>query len=362
VTGTAVPVDVTFRAIDVGTSVERLPRSFAAAWPAYRAWFLREGEQARESSGVAAYQLRQHMPELVGTYERLVDAVGGGDLAARFLSHWSPPPLVTACSLAAWTRQGHGLVRNYDFPPVLCDTTVVASRWHGTSVVAMSDCVWGAVDGINEHGLSVAIAFGGRQVVGEGFGIGLVVRYVLEFARDVPDALEALRRIPVQLAYNVALVDRSGHAVIARVAPDRPMTIAERLTAGNRQGATEWPEHAAACATVEREEALAIVVSDPETTARSLVASFLRPPLYRDPATTPWGTVYTAAYDCDALTLDLVWPDDAWRLSLDRFVEGSRTRRTRVASVSYDLASAPGGEISRSGRTPLPSIGTGSPR
>ncbi len=336
-TGTTVPpevveLDVTFRAIDAGPSVaRRVPEIFAAAWPAYRSWYLREGEQARASYATGALMLRRHMPELSGTYDRLVDAVGGGDLEARFLSHWSPPPLFTACSLAAWTSGEHVLVRNYDYPPLLCDTTVLASQWNGTRVVAMSDCVWGAVDGTNEHGLSVAIAFGGRPVVGEGFGIGLVVRYLLEFARDVPEALDALRRIPVQLAYNVALVDRSGGGAVAMVSPDRPMALADGLTAGNRQGATEWPEHAAFCATEQREAALREAMATPGTTARSLVDRFLRPPLYRDPSTTLWGTVYTAAYDSDAGTLDLVWPDDVWRLSLAEFVDGERTRRTRVA-------------------------------
>jgi predicted choloylglycine hydrolase len=327
-----VELDVTFRAIDGGSSVaDRVPAIFAAAWPAYRSWFLREGEAARASYAVGAYRLRQHMPEMVRTYDRLVDAVGGGDLEARFLSHWSPPPLFTACSLATWTRGEHLLVRNYDYPPLLCDTTVLASAWHGTRVMAMSDCVWGAVDGMNEHGLSAAIAFGGRPVVGDGFGIGLVVRYVLEFARDVPEALEILRRVPVQLAYNVALVDRAGHAAVAQVAPDRPTSVTGASFAANRQGATEWPEHAAFCATVEREDALSVTMGDPGMTSHGLLRRFLEPPIYRQPAATTWGTVYTAAYDCDHRTLQVCWPDDRWLISLDHFVEDARTRRTLVA-------------------------------
>ena len=212
------------------------------------------------------------MPELVDTYEELVAAVGGGDLEARFLSHWCPPPLLTACSLAVWDRERHLLVRSYDYPPLLCDTTVLASTWAGTRVVAMTDCVWGAVDGVNEHGLAVAIAFGGRPVVGTGFGIGLVVRYVLQVASDVREALEVLARVPVQLAYNVALTDASGGGAIAMVGPDRPMTVMAGRTAGNRQGATEWPEHAVFCATEEREAALAALVADPTTTPDTLVA------------------------------------------------------------------------------------------
>ena len=337
-----VAYDVVFRAVDAGSSVgERLPELFAASWPSYRSWFLRDGEGARRSQDVGALALRRHMPELVGHYEALVQAVGGGGLEARFLSHWAPPPVATACSLAVWNRDEKVLVRSYDYPAQLCDNTILASRWSGTRVLAMSDCLWGAVDGINEHGLSIAIAFGGRQVVGEGFGVGLVVRYILEVACDVREALEILDRVPVSMAYNVALIDRAGVGAVVQVAPDRPTVVAPALTAGNRQGWTEWPEHAAMCGTVEREEALALAMADPWSTAGSLVGQFLRPPVHRDPSASDWGTVYTAAYSPDLGTLDLLWPDDSWRLSLDAFVEGTKVRRVvgapSLAALSPDL-------------------------
>ena len=44
----------------------------------------------------------------------------------------------------------------------------------------MSDCLWGLLDGINDAGLAVSLAFGGRATR-EGFGIPLVVRYLLEW-------------------------------------------------------------------------------------------------------------------------------------------------------------------------------------
>ena len=321
-------VELRFRAVDAGPSVSaRLPALLAPAWPSYLAWFLRDGEHQRPSRGDGAAALRRHMPELSPLYEELVAAVGGGDLQARFLSHWCPPPVATACSLAVWNRAEPVLVRSYDYPAALSDRTAMASRWGGVGVLAMSDCLWGAVDGINEHGLAVAIAFGGRPVVGPGFGIGLVVRYILQVATDARQALEILDRVPVSMAYNVALLDRAGTGAVVQVGPDRPTVVAPGLTAGNRQGWTEWAEHAALCATVEREQVLAHMLADPTSTSQTLVGAFGRAPIYRDPATTAWGTLYTAAYRPDLGTLDLLWPDDGWRLSLHHFVEGHRTRR-----------------------------------
>lgn len=326
-----VDLDVTFRAVDAGSSVtDRVPAMFSVAWPAYRKWFLQEGEAARPSYATGLRMLKRHMPELATSYERLVEAVGGGDVEARFLSQWCPPPLFGNCSLAAITGDGSFLVHNYDYSPLLCDCTVLASSWHGTGVMAMSDCAWGSTDGVNEHGLAVAIAFGGRTVVGDGFGIGLVVRYLLELARDVGEALDILRRVPVRLSYNVALVDRHGTGVIARIAPDRQLVVSDSKTAANRQGATEWPQHAAFCATEEREVALEAALATPGMTAARLVARFLEPPLYRYPAMTPWGTVYTVAYDCEHSAMELAWPGERWDLSLGGFVEGELTRRTTV--------------------------------
>ena len=247
--------------------------------------------------------------------------------------------MATACSLAVWNRLDKVLVRSYDYPAALSDTTAMASCWSAVGVLAMSDCLWGAVDGINEHGLAVAIAFGGRPVVGPGFGIGLVVRYILQVAGDAQQALEILDRVPVSMAYNVAILDRAGTAAVVRVGPDRPTTLAPGLTAGNRQGWTEWPEHAASCATVEREQVLADAVADPRSTSDTLIGQFMRAPIQRDPATTASGTVYTAAYRPDLGTLDLIWPDDRWRLSLRHLVEGQRPRQ--IVSVPPGLLAVP---------------------
>ncbi len=327
-----VELDTTFRSIDAGHSFDgRVLDYFSAAWPAYRRWYLNQGEAARPTYAECSQMLRTYMPELAPTYDRLVEAVGGGDLEARFLSHWRPPPLFAACSLLTYNRERNVLLRNYDYPPLLCDNTVLASSWHGTRVMAMTDCLWGALDGVNEHGLSVAIAFGGRPVVGEGFGIGLVVRYLLEFATNVDDAIAMLHRIPIQLTYNLALVDASGRGAIVYVAPDREPIVSGAVTAANRQGPTMWPEHAEFCATVPREHAMAEAVGNPALGVPQLVDQFLEAPIHRSTATSTWGTVYTATYDADHRMLELSWPDDRWTLSLSHFEEGVRHRQALVA-------------------------------
>ena len=96
---------------------------------------------------------------------------------------------------------------------------------------------------------------------------------------------------------------------------------------------TEWPEHADRSGTVEREVALAALVSDPWATVYDLVGTFLTAPVQRDPLAHEWGTVWTSVYDCDAGTLDLLWPDVSWHLSLWD-TTGLRIRRAPHALVA----------------------------
>ena len=61
----------------------------------------------------------------------------------------------------------------------------------------MSDCLWGLLDGMNDAGLAVSLTFGGRPVLGDGFGIPLVMRYVLETCEDVAEARRGAGPAPV---------------------------------------------------------------------------------------------------------------------------------------------------------------------
>jgi predicted choloylglycine hydrolase len=323
--------DVTFRSVVELQPGPALGSLFGVNWPAYRNWFLRDGEEARPSYAVCQRALAAHVPELLPTWERLVELVGGGDLESRFLSLWEPPPFFAACSVATWTRDGRpGLVRTYDYVPALCETTVLTSAFCGRRTVAMADCLWGALDGMNEDGLAVAISFGGRRVVGRGFAVTLLVRYLLEHCSDVPAALDAIYAVPVNLAYNVALVDRSGASALVVLAPDHePAVIHGEVCAANRQGRTEWHEHAVMSETVVREAAMAAALADPAMTRDGLEQIFLTEPVHRPLERHTWGTVYTASYDVIERSLRLLWPsDEAWEVQLDTAVPGEITRRT----------------------------------
>jgi predicted choloylglycine hydrolase len=296
---------------------------FRRFWPAYRGWYLREGEAARPGYLTCRTALRKHMPELEPTYERLVELAGGGDLEARFLSLYRPPPFLTACSQGVWRGEEEepALVRNYDYDPTLCEGVTLRSQWTDRRVVAMSDCMWGALDGINDAGLVASLAFGGRRVVGDGFGMPLILRYVLEVCETTADAVKVLRRVPTHMAYNVTVVDRRGDFATLFLSPDRPAVVTRRPLATNHQRRVEWKEYAGATASLERERYLGERLEDRSETLESLADRFLRAPLYSSQFAKGWGTLYTVVYRTGARTADFRWPRGSVVQGIDSFRE-----------------------------------------
>jgi predicted choloylglycine hydrolase len=300
---------------------------FEAMWPGYRAWYLRDGGRSRPNLATCLRALRDHMPELVPIHERLVALAGDDDLAARVLSLYRPPGFVVGCSQGAWTRAGGPvLVRNYDYPAERLEGIVYLTAWTGRRVLGMSDCLWGLLDGINDAGLAVSLTFGGRRDVGDGFGVPLVVRYVLETCDTVAEARAALARIPIHAAQNLTLLDAAGEFLTAYVGPGRPPEFHRRAATTNHQGKVEWPEYAQAIRSVERERCVVDLLGGGAPTRERFVESFLEPPLHSTAYSQGFGTLYTAAYFPTERRVEYRWPGVVWEQSIDSFDESTRTQ------------------------------------
>ena len=316
-------VHLTFHAVEETVPGARWQARFRETWPALERWYLRDGDAARPDFPEARRRLHEHMPELVPTWERLVDLAGGGDLPARMLTLYDPPPVVTGCSQAVFSRPAPVLARNYDFDPALLEGVIRASAFTGRRVIGMSDCLWGLLDGINDAGLVVSLAFGGRRETGPGFAVPLVVRYLLETCETTESALDTLARIPVQASYNLTILDRAGAAATARVGHDRPLALGPVPVATNHQHSVEWPEHATAIASVEREQRLLELVADVEASEERVLDAFLEPPLYSVAYADGFGTLYTAVHRPAEGAVEYRWPGARMRQSFDGFEEGS---------------------------------------
>ena len=315
------PVRKTFRSIDTDQADAKWTALFNDLWPAYRAWFLIQGDAARPTYARCIKQLRRYMPELEPTYQQLVELAGGSDSAARFLSMYCPPPYLSGCTQAVWTGEEPVLVRNYDYNAGRFEGVLLKTKWNEQTVIAMSDALWGVLDGINESGLALSLAFGGRVDVGDGFGIPIILRYILEFCTDTASAIEVLKRVPTHMSYNITIVDKWQRFATVYVAPDKPAVVRQVPVATNHQGKIEWARHAWATATLERESAIQAILSDVGETANGLLAGFLRPPVFNASHQRGFGTLYTAVYKPYSATANYLWQNHVWHFGIQHFHE-----------------------------------------
>ena len=310
-------MELTFYGIREPIPGPRWQALYDATWHGYRTWHLSEGIERRPSRAVAAQMLRRYMPELVPTWERLVDLSSGDDDTARMLALYDPPRFLPGCSQAALTADRPLLVRNYDYRPDLCERVVYSSAFTGRRVIGTSDCLWGLVDGMNDAGLVVSLAFGGRPGAGRGFGIPLVVRYLLEVAETLADVQTVLKRVPVHMAYNLTVLDSTGEVATVFVAPQSaPQTFRLPAATNHRGLTTEWPEHAQRFRSVTRQRHL-LNLLDSARKPDELIAAFLQPPLYNTDYAGGFGTIYTAVYQPDRGGVEYHWPGSRWRRTFD---------------------------------------------
>ena len=174
---------------------EKWKELFDKTWPYYKRWFLSEGYKARPGYLSSVGELSKHMPEIMPIYTNLVELVGGDELKARFLSMYCPPAYMSACSQLAYTKGSNTLIRNYDYSLKLFEGTMLCTNWL-QPVMGVSDSNWGLLDGMNSSGLSASLTFGGRKISGRGFGIPLVIRYILETSSTTKEAVELLINDP----------------------------------------------------------------------------------------------------------------------------------------------------------------------
>jgi predicted choloylglycine hydrolase len=310
-------------------------QQFHAIWPEARAWYLKEGLAARPTIAEGRTALERYMPEMVAIYDRLCHLVGDDEIAHRALSGLSPPAVISGCSQTAWLGAGGpALLRNYDFEAAFTTGIMEMTRWFGRRVIAMREAFWGCLDGMNEDGLVVSLTFGGRKAHGRGMAMPMVLRYVLETCRTTQEAVAKLTSIPVFMAQNVTIVDRSGDVATVFVGSDRTPSVTSRFLCTNHQENVSWPEMAAASRSVEREAHLGQLITSNAMTIERLARALLHPPLYTIIEEHGFATLYSAVYRPREGAVDYLWPGRTWRQGFEAFSEGSYTHHYRPVPLS----------------------------
>lgn len=274
----------------------------------YRKWFLQEGEFSRPNYQACHNAIKQYMPELEPLWLSLIEMTGADDLDARLLSFYNPAPYASGCSQAVWAKYNPILVRNYDYDLGLAEMRVLKSRWFDTEVIASTDCLWGVLDGMNEHGLAVSLSFGGTRDRGDGFGIPIILRYILEFCTTTEQAIEVLLRVPTHMAYNVTILDANYTVNTVELHPNNLPLVSHIPLAVNHQGEYELTDYAIFSKSYERKKFLIDKLYDPMINIESFIDSFEYVPLFADNYKQGFGTIYTAVYNPTLKATEFRWP------------------------------------------------------
>ncbi len=136
------------------------------------------------------------------------------------------PPLFPGCSMAAILPERSGVgplvARTYDFTD---DPRVSESRLSlihpagGTATLGTAEFIFGRLEGMNERGLFVGIAYAhGRGEDRRGLYFPMIARAVLEMHGCARDAGEVIRRVPHTGTFNFLVADPR-EAFVVEAAP-----------------------------------------------------------------------------------------------------------------------------------------------
>ncbi|MFC4334290.1 C45 family autoproteolytic acyltransferase/hydolase [Salininema proteolyticum] len=254
--------------------------------------------------------VREHMPELAPLIDSLAEELDVPD-AWTALAVPTTRPFTAGCTQTAASGV---LARNYDFDPDDCSKTVVRTDFL-RPVIGMQEGTWGLLDGMNDAGLAVSIAFGGRPVLDleDGHSVLLLARYLLETCESAEEAWERAKSFPSATTHNLTVVD-SDQAYSLYLRPGEGAVRRDSPTAANHQ---DDPEHEGGEDSRLREAVLDRVRR--AATVPDLIAALLTGPLYRHGYGRGFGTVYTAAYVPREGRVEYHWPETAIGVSFEDF-------------------------------------------
>lgn len=178
--------------------------------------------------------LRAFFPEVCEEIRGVSDAIGADYLrfAAWMLCmgccmynlEQNTPTETRGCTAFAYSQNGRVIYgRNNDLPPYLrdgCNSEIYAPKNGNRFNITTSSFINGE-EGLNEHGLAVAMTFVMTELgkIQPGFNSCFIVRYLLEKAKNTVQAISLLMDLPVASNCNILLADKNGTMAIVECTP-----------------------------------------------------------------------------------------------------------------------------------------------
>ena len=113
--------------------------------------------------------------------------------------------------------------RNNDLPPFLKkrSASILYQPHNGHAFIGTTSSMINLEEGLNEHGLAVAMEFIVPTRIVPGINSVFLVRYLLEKCETTKEAINALKGLPIASACNIVLADKAGDMVVAECTPEK---------------------------------------------------------------------------------------------------------------------------------------------
>lgn len=167
--------------------------------------------------------LKIHFPAILAELNALADSTGIdrriliGTAGSRFQ--------IGGCSVYISNSGRPVLARNYDWAPTLAENLVVAYERSSDRLasIGMSEAIVGRLSGINEAGVSIAMAAinADRTYSTGGLSMPIIVRGILDKARNTNEAVALFKKIPHASPYSYAIIDQKGDLAVVEASPDQ---------------------------------------------------------------------------------------------------------------------------------------------
>ena len=161
---------------------------------------------------------RDFYPEIIDEIQGFADGLKEEfDLVFAFLTSMYVFTYNNYCSIIAIKNEDEILfARNSDFSidiEKLCDCAYYKLD-NGYSFIGNTTAMIEIEDGVNSEGLACGLTFVYPKIKGYGFNAGFIIRYILEKCKDIDEAINFLKNIPMGSSQNIILADKKGNIAL----------------------------------------------------------------------------------------------------------------------------------------------------
>jgi predicted choloylglycine hydrolase len=131
---------------------------------------------------------------------------------------------IKGCTCFAFNDNGKTILcRNSDMYPELKKTSesVLYMPENGYKFLGNTTSFIQIEDGINEHGLAVGMNFLLTKKYKAGINTGFLIRAILEKCKNIKEAINYIKSVPICSTQNIILADKEGKIAVIEVSPEK---------------------------------------------------------------------------------------------------------------------------------------------